>query len=77
MQRIPWVELSTGLLEDTANRSEYQPGSGDSHPGNDQERVLLTFPAGEDDAVTIIVRDRDSLEPQTFLGNNIIDFYIK
>jgi Ulp1 family protease len=39
--------------------------------------ILHTFPEGKDDAVTITTNDLDGLQPMKFLGNNMIDFYIK
>lgn len=39
--------------------------------------VVLTFPEGEEDAVTITRSDLAGIQPTEFLSDNIIDFYIK
>ena len=77
MQGFPGEELSIGGSLDGATRHEHPQNMGDSSPGNDQPRVLLTFPAGEADAVTITERDMEGLQPFKYLSDNIIDFYIK
>jgi Ulp1 family protease len=77
VQGFPEEELSFGESLDGANRHEHLQNMGDSSLGNDQRRVLLTFPAGEADAVTITERDMEGLQPFEYLSNNIIDFYIK
>ena len=77
MQGFPGEELSFGGSVDGATRHEYLQNRGDSSLGNDQPRVLLTFPAGEADAVTITEQDMEGLQPFEYLSDNIIDFYIK
>jgi hypothetical protein len=52
-------ELSFGGLVDGASRHGYLQNMGDSSLGNDQRRVLLTFPAGEANAVTITEQDME------------------
>jgi hypothetical protein len=71
------VELNVGISEDTARRHEYRRDSGDICVINDGRIELLTFPEGEDDAVTITASDLEGLQPARFLSNNIIDFCIK
>ena len=47
--------------------------------GMDEEQrdVVLIFPEGEQDAVTITNHDMEGLQPGGLLSGNIIDFYIK
>jgi Ulp1 family protease len=68
------VELDFRIFDDTANRHE---DSRDIFVGSDRQLELLTFPEGEDDAVTITTSDLEGLQPARFLSNNVIDFYIK
>ena len=68
------MELDFRIFDDTANRHE---DSGDIFVGNDGQLEVLTFPEGEDDAVTITTSDLEGLQPASFLSNNVIDFYIK
>jgi hypothetical protein len=77
VQSIPGAELDFGLSEASASRHAYQEDHGDARPGNDGQLNLLTFPEGEGDAVTITASDVEGLQPARFLGNNMIDFYIK
>jgi hypothetical protein len=77
VQSIPGVELYFGISEAPASRHAYQEDYGDARPGNDRQVNLLTFPKGEDDAVTITANDLEGLQPTRFLGNNMIDFYVK
>jgi len=37
----------------------------------------VIYPKGEPDAVSISKRDLELLQPQTFINDTIIDFYIK
>lgn len=37
----------------------------------------IIYPKGEPDAVSISKRDIELLQPETFVNDNIIDFYIK
>lgn len=37
----------------------------------------LIYPKGDSDAVSISKRDVDLLQPETFINDTIIDFYIK
>jgi hypothetical protein len=76
VQSIPGVELDFGISEATTSRHVYQEAYGDARPGSDRQLNLLTFPEGEDDAVTITASDLEGLQPMRFLSNNIIDFYI-
>ncbi|KAG0579324.1 hypothetical protein KC19_4G090600 [Ceratodon purpureus] len=78
-QRIPGVEINFGISENAAGRQiERQEDSGDTHSlDNAQQRDILTFPEGEEDAVTITASDLAGLQPTCFLSNNMIDFYIK
>ena len=77
MLSIPVAELDYGIPEATASRHASQEDFGDARLGNDGQLNLLTFPEGEDDAVTVTASDLESLQPTRFLGNNIIDFYVK
>lgn len=77
VQSFGWQELSSGISENTVPIEVYQHNAGGSSLGNNQERVMLTFPEGEDDAVMVSQGDVEGLEPTKFLSNNIIDFYIK
>ena len=78
VQSIHGVQSSCGISEGTARRVESRQGSDNASAlGDDRVHELLTFPEGEDDAVTITVSDVEGLQPMRFLSNNIIDFYIK
>jgi hypothetical protein len=77
VQSIPVAELDFGNSEATTSRRAYQEDSDDARPGNDRQDNLLTFPEGEGDAVTITASDLVGLQPPRFLGNNIVDFYVK
>lgn len=37
----------------------------------------IVYPEGDPDAVTISTRDIELLQPETFINDTIIDFYIK
>ena len=37
----------------------------------------IIYPKGDPDAVSISKRDVELLQPETFINDNIIDFYIK
>ncbi|KAG0579329.1 hypothetical protein KC19_4G091000 [Ceratodon purpureus] len=77
VQSVHGVEFNVGTWEDNASRHEYHQDTGETSLDNDRQCELLTFPEGEDDAVTITVSDMEGLQPMRFLSNNIIDFYIK
>ncbi|XP_030528670.1 probable ubiquitin-like-specific protease 2B isoform X2 [Rhodamnia argentea] len=53
--------------------------SGDRHyfPNFDEPFEEFIYPKGEADAVSISKRDVDLLQPETFINDTIIDFYIK
>ncbi|KAI6689227.1 hypothetical protein NL676_026055 [Syzygium grande] len=53
--------------------------SGDRHyfPDFDEPFEEFIYPKGEADAVSISKRDVDLLQPETFINDTIIDFYIK
>ncbi|KAG0579275.1 hypothetical protein KC19_4G087500 [Ceratodon purpureus] len=77
VQSFPGEEPNcSGIPEHFTSRHEYH-NADDSSLDNEQQPVVLTFPEGEADAVTIIERDMEGLRPTMFLSNNIIDFYIK
>ncbi|XP_061967989.1 probable ubiquitin-like-specific protease 2B isoform X1 [Populus nigra] len=46
-------------------------------PGFDVEFEDVIYPKGDSDAVSISKRDVDLLQPETFINDTIIDFYIK
>ncbi|KAG0618777.1 hypothetical protein M758_4G091500 [Ceratodon purpureus] len=77
VQSVHGVEFNVGTWEANASRHEYHQDTGETSLDNDRQCELLTFPEGEDDAVTITVSDMEGLQPMRFLSNNIIDFYIK
>ena len=45
--------------------------------GHKQQRDLLTYPEGENNAVTVSEKDMEGLEPGGCLSNNIVDFYVR
>ena len=77
MQSILGVELYFGISEAPANRHAYQEDYGDARLGNDRQVNLLTFLEAEDDAMTITANNLKDLQPTRFLGNNMINFYVK
>lgn len=42
-----------------------------------ENKVILVWPPAAKDAVSLLQSDLDLLEPDEFLNDNIIDFYIK
>ncbi|XP_041021366.1 probable ubiquitin-like-specific protease 2B isoform X4 [Juglans microcarpa x Juglans regia] len=52
---------------------------GQSHyfPNFDESFEEVVYPKGDSDAVSISKRDVDLLQPETFINDTIIDFYIK
>ena len=56
---------------------EYEQSADISFLGSDRQGVVLTYPEGEADAVTITERDMEGLRPTEYLSDNIINFYIK
>lgn len=47
------------------------------HYSFDEAFEDVVYPKGDSDAVTICKRDVDLLQPETFVNDTIIDFYIK
>ncbi|XP_034219638.1 probable ubiquitin-like-specific protease 2B [Prunus dulcis] len=70
-----WVLLqdSMGLETD----EDDSPGQGHHFPNFDEPFEDVVYPKGEADAVSISKRDVDLLQPETFINDTIIDFYIK
>ncbi|XP_062082613.1 probable ubiquitin-like-specific protease 2A isoform X3 [Humulus lupulus] len=46
-------------------------------PGYDEHFEEVIYPEGDPDAVIISKRDVELLQPETFINDNIIDFYVK
>lgn len=46
------------------------------HCSSDKSFEDVIYPKGDHDAVTISKRDLELLEPETFINDTIIDFYI-
>ena len=79
MPRHPGLELNFETYEAAPGSQECQHHSGESPTVDStvEDRDILIFPEGEDDAVTIVRSDLEGLQPAGFLSSNIIDFYIK
>ncbi|PQQ14037.1 hypothetical protein Pyn_37763 [Prunus yedoensis var. nudiflora] len=69
-----WVLLQDMGVETDEDDS---PGQGHHFPNFDEPFEDVVYPKGEADAVSISKRDVDLLQPETFITDTIIDFYIK
>ncbi|CAB4313554.1 unnamed protein product [Prunus armeniaca] len=69
-----WVLLQDMGVETDEDDS---PGQGHHFPNFDEPFEDVVYPKGEADAVSISKRDVDLLQPETFINDTIIDFYIK
>jgi hypothetical protein len=78
MQTFHGDAIHSGIpQENTTIGDKHQEIVGDSLQGSSLEGEWLTYPEGEDDAVTISEKDMEGLQPMRFLSNNIVDFYIR
>ncbi|KAJ0025204.1 hypothetical protein Pint_08478 [Pistacia integerrima] len=72
--RAVWNVVLDGLVEMDGNnlfeRRQY-------FPNFDEPFEDVIYPKGDSDAVSISKRDVDLLQPETFVNDTIIDFYIK
>ncbi|XP_044511692.1 probable ubiquitin-like-specific protease 2B isoform X3 [Mangifera indica] len=77
--RAVWNIVFDGLAETNGNdvfeRRQYFPN--ESCYSFDEPFEDVIYPKGDSDAVSISKRDVDLLQPETFINDTIIDFYIK
>lgn len=78
MPRCRGDAIHSGILQEkTTPGDKHEQITGDSLQGSNRQREFLTYPEGEDNAVTITEKDMEGLEPRGCLSNNIVDFYIR
>ncbi|KAI4337600.1 hypothetical protein L6164_015995 [Bauhinia variegata] len=68
-----WIDVLGTDMEDDSDSL----GSSSYFPNFDKPFEEIIYPKGDPDAVSLSKRDVDLLQPDTFVNDNIIDFYIK
>ncbi|KAB2617000.1 ubiquitin-like-specific protease 2B [Pyrus ussuriensis x Pyrus communis] len=71
--------INSWVLHDVHTETDEEDSLGQRHhfPNFDGPFEDVVYPKGDSDAVSISKRDVDLLQPETFINDTIIDFYIK
>ncbi|CAN6542888.1 unnamed protein product [Malus baccata var. baccata] len=71
--------INSWVLHDMHTETDEEDSLGQRHhfPNFDEPFEDVVYPKGDSDAVSISKRDVDLLQPETFINDTIIDFYIK
>ncbi|KAM2555359.1 hypothetical protein TB2_019378 [Malus domestica] len=71
--------INSWVFHDMHTETDEEDSLGQRHhfPNFDEPFEDVVYPKGDSDAVSISKRDVDLLQPETFINDTIIDFYIK